>query len=145
MAERDFTIGGAEYKLSKINALKQFQIVRRMAPLLGELLPAIKDVAKSQKKIDAMTEGDKMDEFAKLAAPLMLGLGKLSDKDSEMVLFSLLSSVEIKQDKGNWARLANESGLMFDTLELPVMLNAAGRAFMFNLGGFLDALQHSSK
>lgn len=142
MADNSFEINGRSFKVSKINAMKQFHIVRRIAPILSELLPAMKDIAKT--KVENLNEEQQLDMAAKVAGPVMEGLSKLSDKDSEFVLHGLLSAVEIQQEAGNWARMVQGDTLMFHDLELPLLLQAAGRSFMFNMTGFFGALQRTS-
>jgi hypothetical protein len=61
-----------------------------------------------------------------------------------LVLFGLLASVEVQQAAGNWARVSSNSMLMIQDIELPILLQIAGRAFMFNLAGFFGALPHQS-
>ena len=142
--DNSFSIGERQFKLSKINAMKQYHIVRRIAPILGEMLPAMKDIAKAHES-KTMTEDEKLDQAVRFAGPIMNGLSKLSDKDSEVVLYGLLAAVEMKQgEHGNWARLVNGDILAFDNIELPVLLQAAGRSFMYNMAGFFDVLQRSS-
>ncbi len=143
MNDRDFEIGGRKFKLSKIDAFKQFHIVRRIGPLLSELLPAMKEMP-NLKNIDQASEAEKLDQMAKFVAPIMNGLSKLSDSDADLVLFGLLSSVEVQQPAGNWAKVATNSMLMIQDMELPVLLQIAGRAFMFNLSGFFGGLPHRS-
>lgn len=143
MSERDFSIGNLEFKLNKMDAFKQFHVVRRMGPILSDLLPSLKDMAASSKK--EMNEEEKLDQITKFVSPIMNGLSKLSDEDANKVLLGLLSCVEMKQvQTGNWARVASDSNLMFSNLELPILLQAAGRAFMFNLSGFFAALPSPS-
>ena len=139
MADRDFEIGTRKFKLNKINAFRQFHIVRRIGPILSDLLPSMTTMKKVSSSSE-LSEMEKFDEFAKIAAPLMTGLSKLSDKDADYVLFGLLSSVEILQDTGNWAKVATDSMLMMQDMELPVLLQIAGRAFAFNLAGFFGEL-----
>lgn len=136
---RDFQAFGKSFKLNKIDALKQFHIVRRVGPILSELLPVMKE-------FKSVPDGEeaKLDMIAKLASPLMEGLSKLSDQDSEMVLYGLLSSVEMQQASGNWARVSTPQMLMIQDLELPMMLQIAGRAFIYNLSGFISGLPKSS-
>lgn len=141
MAVMDFQIGERHFKASKINALKQYHIVRRIAPILGEMLPAMKEIAK--KNVDKLSQDEQLDMAAKIAGPVMNGLSKLSDKDAEFVLYGLLAAVEIKQDT-NWARLVVNDQLMFDQIELPILLQAAGRSFMHNMTGFFGVLQQDS-
>ena len=136
MNERDFEIGGRKFKLSKIDAFKQFHIVRRIAPLLSDLLPTMKDVG----KLKTSTEEEKLEQISKFITPIMNGLSKLSDDDANRVLFGLLGAVEVQQSAGNWARVANDQMLMIQDIDLPVMLQIAGKAFMFNLSGFFAGL-----
>ena len=138
MSERDFEIGSRKFKLNKIDAFKQFHIVRRVAPILADLLPAMKDIQKVTNT--DLSESAKLDELAKIAAPLMNGLSKLSDEDANRILFGLLSSVEVQQVSNNWARVATDSMLMIQDIELPMLLQIAGRAFMYNLSGFFAGL-----
>lgn len=135
-----FEINGRQFKLGKINAFKQFHIVRRVGPILADMIPALGTVQKISKD-GSLSESEKFDEFAKIAAPFMTGISKLSDADSEYVLYGLLESVEIQQEQhGNWAPIAKGSMLMMQDLELPLLLQIAGRAFAFNLAGFFSAL-----
>lgn len=137
--DRDFSVGGKEFKVSKLDAFKQFHIVRRIAPILSDLLPGMKGMV--GKNLEKLSEDEKLDVVGKFAAPVMEGLSKLSDADSELVLYGLLSAVEMKQPQtGGWARVANNSMLMIQDLELPILLQLAGRSFMFNLAGFFEGL-----
>ncbi len=143
MTDRDFEINGRKFKLLKIDAFKQFHIVRRIAPLLADLLPAMKDV-KSVKSLESVSESEKLDQMAKVVGPVMMGLSKLSDADADLVLFGLLASVEVQQPAGNWARVSTNSMLMMQDLELPILLQIAGRAFAYNLSGFFTELPRQS-
>lgn len=144
MSDRDFEINGLKFKLNNMDAFKQFHIAKKIAPILSELIPSIgsiKQVAQSQGE---MGESEKLDEIAKIASPLLSGFSKLSDADADKVLLGLLSSVEMQQTAGNWAKISTESMLMIQDLPLPVMLQAAGRAFAFNIAGFFGALPRIS-
>lgn len=137
----EFQVGERKFKLGKIDAFRQFHIVRRISPLLAELMPAMAEISKQKKNADAMSEDEKLDEFAKIAQPIMVGLSKLSDADADYVLFRLLGAVEMHQAQFNsWAKVATDNGLMIQDLELPVLLQAAGRSLMFNLSGFFALL-----
>ena len=139
MAEREFQIGERKFKLNKIDAMKQFHIVRRIAPILQELVPAMGTIAKS--KVEDLSEEDKLAEFSKIVGPVMNGLARLSDDDSNFVLYRLLSSVEILQPQFNsWTYIATEAGIKMQDLELPEILQIAGKAFMYNLSNFFSSL-----
>jgi hypothetical protein len=141
MSNRDFEIGSRKFKLNKLDAMKQFHIARRVGPILADLLPSMGALKKTVSVADA--EGDKLEGLAKALMPIMVGLSKLSDEDSQYVLFGLLASVEVQQSAGNWAKVSTESMLMINDIELPQLLQIAGRAFAYNLGGFTAGLPAS--
>jgi hypothetical protein len=137
-SERSFTAGGFNFKLLKVNALEQFHIVRRIGPLLSEIIPSLSQIKAKAEDTDKLTEEQKLAEFGKILAPLMTGLSKLSDSDANFVLFRLLSAVEVEQKEfGSWTRIATHDGIKMQNIDLPILLQAAGRALMFNLSGFL--------
>jgi hypothetical protein len=137
MSDRDFEIGTRKFKLNKIDAFKQFHVVRRLGPILGDIIP----VAQKLKGLNSenQSQDEMFDAIAKISQPILIGLSKLSDADSNMVLISLCSAVEMQQSMGNWARVATDAGLMFQDLDLPTLLQIAGRAFIYNLSGFFAA------
>lgn len=140
MSDNSFEIGGRKFKLSKIDPFKQFHVVRRIGPIMSDLLPAIQEAHKNRKNIDALSESEKFDLMIPFAGSVMSGLSKLTDADSEYVMFSLLSSVEVQQPAGNWGRVSTNSMLMMQDLELPMLLQIASRAFAFNLSSFFTVL-----
>jgi hypothetical protein len=141
--DRDFEMNGRKYKLHKIDTFKQFHIARRIGPILADLFPALQTGVKidAQKGVEKLSEDEQLELIGKFAGPIMTGLSKLSDADSEFVLFGLLQSIEMQQAQGNWMRVATNSVMMAQDLELGSMLQLAGRAFMFNLSGFFGALR----
>jgi hypothetical protein len=143
MTENSFKINDEEFQLTKLSAMKQFHVARKVAPILADLLPAMAGIQKinDKKPESQLTESEKLEEFARVLGPVVEGLSKLSDKDSEYVLNSLLSSAEVKQKQfGSWAKVATEHGLQIQNLDLPILLQVAGRAFVFNLAGFFNVL-----
>lgn len=147
MNERDFEIGDKKFKLNKIDVFKQFHIARRLSPIMGEIIsvaPKIKQLM-SSKKEEEMSESEKLEAIAQLAKPIMDGFSKLSDADANLVLLGLCSAVEIHQSESNsWARIAREDTLMFNQIELPVLLQIAARSFMYNGSSFFRTAQQTS-
>lgn len=130
----EFEVKGLKFKVHKISAFKQFHIVRRLAPILGELGPAMK-------KLQGLKGPDLEKNQFDLIQPVMNGISKLSDEDSNHVLLGLLEAAYMKQDSGNWANMVISGQLAFDNLDLGVLLQVAGRAFAFNLSGFFSEPQ----
>ena len=113
----DFAINGVNYKASKLPAIKQFHIVRRVAPLLA-----------------GMADKDKALEG------IMNGIGSLKDEDANYILFGLLACVEREQSGHGWAKVSVGESLMFQDIDLGVMFQIATKAFMENYQGFFNAL-----
>lgn len=145
MNEQDFTISGMEFKIGKIDAFKQFHVARRIGPIIGDLIPMMQKAMKTIAAAGSMTEEQKFGEFAELVSPVMLGLAKLSDADANHVLLGLLSAVQIRQVSGNWARISDGQLMMIQNLELPVILQVAGRALAFNMSGFFSSMPQVSQ
>ena len=139
MSDRDFEIGSHKFKLNKMDAFKQFHIVRRIGPILADMLPAMAGLQKVNLK-EGLSETEKLENFAEIAAPIMKGLSKLSDADADKVLYGLLSCVEVQQESGNWAKVSTDTMILINSFDLPVLLQIAGRAFGYNLSGFFAAL-----
>lgn len=141
MSERDFEIGAKKFKVNKINAFEQFHIVRRLAPILSDLIPIANKMSKKNK-----AQEDQVDEtdFEALG-PIFMGIGKLSDEDANRVLLGLCSAIEMHQPKSNsWAYIVRGGNLMFSDFELPELLQLAGRAFQYNMAGFFSMLPQTS-
>ena len=141
--DNSFEISGKKFKLCKIPAFQQFHIVRRLGPVLGKLGPAMGQVMKAA-NAQNQTDEQKLETIGLLIKPVMDGLSELSDEDANKVLFGLLSAVEMQQSAGNWARVSTDTTLLFTDLELPLMLQAAGRSFMYNMSGFFAGLPRVS-
>lgn len=139
MSERDFSFNGRNYKLNKLDAFKQYHIVRRLAPILGDLLPALGKLSK-KKKVEEIGEQE-LEAFT----PIFKGFANLSDEDANRVLMGLVEAVEMQQATGNWARIVVNNQLMFQDFEFPELMQLAGRAFMYNLGNFLKLAPQASK
>ena len=122
-------INDIEYNFIKVDPFKQFHIVRRLAPIFGELSGIAQGAA----------EGKKVDPFEALV-PVADALSKLPDDEVEAVLFTLLGCVTRKSGGGYAPIVApGTKSLMFQDIELPLMLQLAGRALMHNLGNFFAA------
>lgn len=143
MSDRDFSIGERNFKLNKVDAVKQFHIVRRLGPVLSDIIPVAQKFAKMNKR--DMAADEQFEMIAQMAGPFLNGISKLSDEDANRVLFGLCSSVEMQQmPHGNWARVASGEALMFQDLDFSILIQIAGRAFVFNLSNFSQALPQTS-
>lgn len=148
MNERnDFEVNGKKFKVSKIDALKQFHIVRRLGPILSDIIPLAKKFKDNAPKAmkGELSEAEMFADITALAQPIMNGLSKLKDEDAELVLLGLCSAVEIHQpETNNWMPLSDGKQFRYQLLEFPELIQCAGRAFAFNLSGFFASARQSS-
>lgn len=120
----EFEVNGITYRASKLDAMKQFHIVRRLAPILAEISSAFK--------------GETMEALSSMAD----ALARLDDKDANMILFGLLNAVERKELHGvGYSKIttANET-LMYQDIDLPAMLQIAYKSGVYNFQDFFQKL-----
>lgn len=126
MTELD--IGGHKYRIGKLNAFAQFHLARRLAPALWALGSGML----MQVKTDAF-------DVAAIG-PLVEAISKMSNADSEHVLHACLGVCH-RQSGTGWQIMYTEGGgLMFQDIDLSVLMQLTTAAIRENLGNFLDAL-----
>lgn len=117
----EFELNGVEYRVSNLDARRQFHIMRRLSPMLAELATAVNVKSES---LDALQ-------------PLANALAGMSDSDADYCLFGLLACVQKRQGK-TWSKICVDNQLMFADMTMPVMLQLAVKAFQFNFGDFFQ-------
>lgn len=123
-------IEGQTYRIGKLDARAQFHIVRRLAPVLGELAPAIQGGNKG----------------VEVLPPLAAAVAKLSDDDADYCIFGLLKVVSRKQPNGlGWGPVCTGNLLMYDDISMPVMLKLAWNSLSQNMQSFFVALPSDLK
>lgn len=132
----DFSIGEVKYQAAKLNARRQFHVVRRLLPALSGLMSAgeLAELAKG---------GDKT--MSALLEPFARAVGGMSDQDADFIIDTCLSVVSRQQPGGGWAPLlAQGGGIMFDDVDLAGLLRISFEVLKDNLSGFFGALQQMS-
>lgn len=126
----ELELDGHTYRVGKLDARAQFHIVRRLAPVLGELAPALQG---GKGGLDALP-------------PIATAVAKLSDADADYCIFGLLKVVSRKQPNGlGWGPVSTENLLMYDDIGMTQMLKLAWEALTFNISGFFTALPSDLK
>lgn len=125
-------VAGHDYQVGKLNALQQFHVTRRLGPTL--LILGI--------SMDMLRQGMKVElsDLVAHAGPVVEFLSKMSDEDSEYVIFTCLAVVKRKQGEA-WADvLAGGKQLMFADMDFAVMIRLVVAVLKENLGNFLKGL-----
>lgn len=128
----EFQVGPHTYSVGKLDAFRQFHIVRRLGPVAASLGIGWLRLKKGQK-----------DGFEELLRGALEDLGKLSDEDANYVLVNSLSAVRRRRAlDGGWDAITTPGGaLMFPgEMDMAVMLQLVWHVLEDNLGNFLNAL-----
>lgn len=126
----EFTVGAHSYRAGKIDARKQFHLVRRLVPTLVGLISLAE---MREKGLRAILEN---------IGAFTNALARMSDEDADYIMDTLLAAVQrkIEGDRG-WASVSGSAGMMFEDISLALMMRLAFEAGRENLQGFFDELQ----
>ncbi|MBB3006041.1 phage tail assembly chaperone [Cupriavidus alkaliphilus] len=130
----EIDLAGNRYSLGRLNAMQQFHVSRRIAPIVPTLIPVFLRVRASGKPLTDDLEG-----LAAALQPLADGLAALKDEDAEYVFGTCLSVVQRQQQTG-WARVWSGSQTMFEDMDLAVTLPLVVQVITANLGPFINGL-----
>jgi hypothetical protein len=123
-----FTVKDKEYSAGKLDAKRQFHVLRRLAPLLGGVV--------AHGGVN-MNEDEGIGEF-------LNGIGTLPDDAADYVLDHCLSVVK-RNDGGAWCAItaAAPNGhrvMQYDDMDMIEMLTVVFYVLRHNISGFFDAL-----
>jgi hypothetical protein len=128
------TVKGETYECGKIPALAQFHVVRRLGPMLVVAGISV-EMLRNGMKVE-------LDDIVTMAGPVMELLAKMSDEDSEYIIFTCLAAVKRQQGTAFAPITAKDTkALMFMDIDMPVMLRLVIEVMKENLGGFLTELE----
>ena len=129
-------IDGTMYQISRLTPKKAFHVARRLAPFLGAILPHLRqlfatDDSGKQPGADTFLErgSELLPAFADIVA-------KMPNDDCDFIIDTCLSVVSVRQERGS-APVMNASGvLMFDYIDMKVMLQLTAEVVKVNLADF---------
>jgi len=131
----DFEIGSVKYRANKLNPFEQFAILRKLAPIFA----AVASQAEASVMAGLIGKGEGGADFTKLLPPVLQGLADLPEEDANAVLYGCLKAVQRESGPGYAPVVASGAQrLMFDDIDLPVMLQLAWKVLEFNLAGFFQ-------
>lgn len=122
LAPHKFIVEDKNYQSTALDVFVQFHIVRRLAPVIGNLIMLREGL---------LRPGD-------VLAPLVEGLSKLSDVDCEYVLHNCLSVTSRDAGNGTYSSVYNFASkrMMYDDIAMPAMMQIAWEVLEANLGDF---------
>ncbi|WP_284118239.1 phage tail assembly chaperone [Acinetobacter seifertii] len=135
-------INGIEYTIGRLNAVDQFHVSRKIAPIVPKLMPIIAEVAKGDlaKVIDSLNEeenGDltELQPLADALSPFMEAIAQMPEDDVNFIIFKCLSVA-----KRGGAVVCRNNAIMFDNLGMNELLPLVIATIRLNLGNFIQGL-----
>ena len=139
----EFKIHGVSYKTQRLEVRKSAHVLRR----LGPILPYLTMILKAEKDGMPMLDAALALTDARIGAPLMSALGKLTDADQDYILDACLAttvrhSADPDKQNGVWADVwVAQGGMMFDDIGLFEMGTIAWHVLQDTFRPFFSALQ----
>lgn len=141
----EFTVNGQAYRTAKIDAMRQFHLSRKIAPIIPALIPVFAKLAESQKAEGAKPLSSDLATMANLFEPFAEAIAGMSDEAAEYVMGTCLSVVQ-RQQGTTWSPVWSDRQkvCMFDDIDAGVMVQLAAFVVRESLGPFLAGLLSTS-
>lgn len=127
----EITIAKMNYRIGKLDALQQFHVARRLAPILATMGITLHQLSSGA--------GMSLEDFMPALGPVSEIMSQMSDADTNYIIFSCLAVTQ-REQSGKWAPVVNGQSLMFQDLDLPAMMRLVVEVLKENLGDFLKGL-----
>ncbi|PKF31927.1 phage tail assembly chaperone [Acinetobacter proteolyticus] len=135
-------INGIEYTIGRLDAVAQFHVSRKIAPIVPKLMPIISEVAKGDlaKAIDSIDQGESGDlsdlqPLADALSPLMDAIAQMPEDDVNYIIFKCLGVA-----KRGGAVVCRNNSIMFDDIDMTQVLPLVIATIRINLGNFIQGL-----
>ncbi|WP_151713369.1 phage tail assembly chaperone [Acinetobacter bereziniae] len=135
-------IGEHEYTIGRLNALDQFHVSRKIAPVIPTLMPIISEVAKGDftKTIESIEQGDNnelgnLEPLALALEPFMDAFAKMPEDDVNYIIHKCLSVV-----KRGSSIVCRGQSIMFDDLDMGQILPLVVAVIRVSLSNFIQGL-----
>jgi hypothetical protein len=130
----DFELDGRQFRAATLSAMQQFQLSRKLAPLLPALAPLFLKAADLKGALN-----DNVLDLMQLAEPFTEALADMKDADAEQIVTMTLSSVKTETAPGTWMPLwTGGVASIIELNEFAKLLPIILRVIQFNLGGFIS-------
>lgn len=133
----EFNLGEKQFRTSKLDALAQFHVSRKLAPIIPTLIPVFVKIAKDGAELSDIAS------YAEILAPFADGLAAMSNEDSEYVITTCMSVAKRKAaGSDNWAPVWSNSAraCMFDDMDLGDIIQIVLKVVQDSLGNFIRGL-----
>lgn len=127
----ELELDGKLYRLDKLQAMQQFHVSRKIAPLIPAAIGPFLAINGMKGGIDK-----NLASIIGELQPFADGLAGLADADAEFVLGTCLSVVRV-QNGDKWMPIWRNGTAMFEDIDLGVMMRLTLRVIIESLGPFI--------
>lgn len=140
----EFSVNGQDYRSAKLDAMRQFHLSRKLAPIIPTLIPVFLKLAESRKASNKPLTED-LSSFSDLLEPFAEGIAGMSDEHAEYILGTCMSVVKRQQGTA-WSPVWNNAQkvCMFDDIDAGSMIQIGFQVIRESLGPFISGLLSSS-
>ncbi|ENA0235485.1 hypothetical protein ABFG72_003498 [Acinetobacter baumannii] len=140
-------IGNYDYEIGRLNAIDQFHVSRKIAPIIPTIMPILTELAKGElqkiiEKLESAEENDvsglaeaNLESLGSALQPLMDTFAKMPEDDVDYVIKKCLTVVS-----RNGAKVVVRDAIMFDDLGMEHILPLTIAVIRTNLGNFIQGL-----
>ena len=132
----EIDLAGQRYRIERMDAMTQFHVSRKLAPVLPTILPIIS--AMGGGAMEKAMNGDAKD-LAEAAMPFAEAIAGMSDENAAYVVGSCLATVK-RMHMDAWRPVQQNGQYMFDDMDMSVILPLVFRILREALGGFIAGL-----
>jgi len=133
------SIKGHDYRVAKLNVFDQLKVTRKLLPVLAGMMSdfgSIRSLLSADGKIDTVKFDKLKPVFETLLPRIADVLSSLTEEDTNTIIHPCLAVVSRKHMDG-WIPVFNSGQLMFDDIDLLIMLQLVARVVADSLGNFL--------
>lgn len=128
---------GQSYQIGRLNPLTQFHVSRRLGPIVASMGGEALRMA-----VDKKTLG--LDDWLAFLGPISEVLAKMSDEDVNYIIGVCMSVIQRRQGE-KWARIQINGQLIFEDIDMMMMLRLTSEVIKENLGGFFVPLREGAQ
>lgn len=137
MKEFEFEHGNLTLKMRPIPALQQIKLVRKIAPVIACIAPAIG--AALSGNIESLLKGN-IQGFSGLINQFAAVISTLPDDDADYIIKTSLSYLLVKGDQDKWYPIVSNGQIMHDSIDAASMIVLTTRVLRENLSDFIVGL-----
>jgi hypothetical protein len=136
------TVDGQQYSIAKLDAMKQFQVVRRLTPIAAALFKSVKMDGEANAANLEETGRNMLTDFLSNAGPFADALAGMTDEQVENIVYPCMAVVKRQQGPA-WAdiKVPGQNKLMFADIDGITLVKLTVEVLRDNLSNFFSGLQ----